>query len=271
VGKEQLQVMKFALAGIGKWGKNYIKTFQNMTGHELVATHSRTRESYDNLPPEIDKKNLFWFNNLDSMLRLDFDTLIVATPPDTHYEIAHAGLMAHKHVICEKPCMFNEAQFSRIEQFGTCFYTNYINQYAYKVPEMQESIGNNAFSTLSLVNVGAGPFRANYNSLWDYGVHEIFMAMYLNNTTKVKVRNYDKQGERHFLTLDFPRSRANITVGAGFPERINSKVCSNADGITSWFDYKTEPLLQKMIDSFGKFPTSNLPYSRAIAEIMKHL
>ena len=39
----------------------------------------------------------------EALLQTNVDLVIVATPPDTHYEIVHATLMANKHVVVDKP------------------------------------------------------------------------------------------------------------------------------------------------------------------------
>lgn len=262
--------MKFALAGVGKWGKNYIKTFQNMRGHDLIACHSRTT------PPQISTEYLPWFNNLDELLKLDFDTLIVATPPDTHYEISRKAMLARKHVICEKPCIMDKYELDGLSRPwewdapNTVFFTNYINQFTSQTEAMRISIRDNAFSSVNLVNVGNGPER-DYSSLWDYGCHEIFLAMYINDSREPKIIDYHKYDEKHFLTLGFARSHVNIVVGSGFDARVNSKTCVNKEGIISWHDEKKEPLLQRMLESFAVQPSSNTEYSKAIADVMKHL
>lgn len=49
--------------------------------------------------------------DLDQMMKeLDFDALAIATPDQTHYEIATKAIACGKHVFCEKPLAMNVAE-----------------------------------------------------------------------------------------------------------------------------------------------------------------
>lgn len=170
--------MNFALAGIGRWGQVCIKTLGQMEGSKLVATYSRHLESYDNLPNEL--KVCPHYINFDEILHNPkVDAIIVATPPDTHYDLSSKALQYGKHVFCEKPCMFTKEQFSIIEgQVNPCvFFTDYTNLYHSVISEMENMVEeSDGKLKLTLINSGS---KGTYSDLWDYGSHVISIICHL--------------------------------------------------------------------------------------------
>lgn len=262
--------MKFGLVGIGKWGKNYIRTLQQIESAELLGCSSRTLESYNALPPELSKE-LLWTDNLNNLLKTDIDTLIIATHPNSHFQYAKAALQAGKHVICEKPCMFSRKQLAEIDRLAReknkHFFTNYINLFGSKIKPMADSVMSNQFTAINLVNVGNGPVRE-YSSLWDYGSHEVAVALALNYEVPGRLVHASKSGECYYITLEFGRSVAFITVGSGFAARMNSKQILNWKDKIQWVDERKEPLLKRMLENFISCPRSNLFASLFVSRIL---
>ena len=53
-------------------------------------------------------KDIQFFSNLNDALECNFDGYVVATPPNTHYEIAKKIIINKKHLLVEKPFTLNE-------------------------------------------------------------------------------------------------------------------------------------------------------------------
>lgn len=75
---------------------------------ELVIANVRVVGIADIIPERArDRADQFgiprYFSTIDELLEDDFDVLHVLTPPDTHFELAMAGLQADRHVFVEKP------------------------------------------------------------------------------------------------------------------------------------------------------------------------
>lgn len=72
------------------------------------------------------KDGLIAYDNLDALLAdNDIDTILVATPNDTHKEYAVAAMEAGKNVICEKPVALNAQELAQMlevaEKHGVIF------------------------------------------------------------------------------------------------------------------------------------------------------
>ncbi|NRA67857.1 MAG: Gfo/Idh/MocA family oxidoreductase [Pseudobacteriovorax sp.] len=90
--------IRVALVGLGRMGRNHLKTILESRDFELVAVVDECKPNDVDLP----KTSLF-LKSVDELTSLDIDAAIVATPSETHYAVA-AQLLAQKiHVLVEKP------------------------------------------------------------------------------------------------------------------------------------------------------------------------
>lgn len=94
--------MKIALVGLGYWGPNLLRNFNKhkvvMAVFDLDENNLKkyaTDSTYHSILFDVD-----WERCLG---RNDLDAVVIATPPNTHYEIAMCALEANKHVFIEKP------------------------------------------------------------------------------------------------------------------------------------------------------------------------
>jgi predicted dehydrogenase len=106
--------MKFVLAGLGFWGQTWTTLLLNHPQAELVAvidpTESAAKWAQDNL-------KVPHFSALHEALgRLEFDAVLVATPPGTHAAVTVEALNNGKHVLLEKPLAATIEDAIAIEQ-----------------------------------------------------------------------------------------------------------------------------------------------------------
>jgi len=87
--------------GAGYWGPNLVRNFRGSPAWELVAVcdldEARARKVVGDLPVDVE-------TSLQRLLaRDDLDAVAVATPANTHRDIAMAALESGRHVLVEKP------------------------------------------------------------------------------------------------------------------------------------------------------------------------
>lgn len=65
------------------------------------------------------KPNVNVYGNIEDLLEFgDVDTVMIATPPATHYELVHQCLVCGKNVILEKPAVLQLAQLEELLQLA---------------------------------------------------------------------------------------------------------------------------------------------------------
>src|SRR5262249_51525749 len=92
------------------WGRNFIRTLQELDDVRLSAVASRNPETLALVPSDcrVDE------NWRDVVNDPGLDGVIIATPPATHADIAIAAINAGKPVLIEKPLTMAVADAGRI-------------------------------------------------------------------------------------------------------------------------------------------------------------
>ena len=96
---------RIAVVGSGYWGKNLIRNFHQLDALAcIVDTDRETLAAFGRQYPDVATSL-----HLEDALADDaIEGIVVATPAETHYAIAHAALLAGKHVFVEKPLVLDE-------------------------------------------------------------------------------------------------------------------------------------------------------------------
>jgi predicted dehydrogenase len=272
--------MKFGLVGLGRWGKNYISSINQIDGSDIILCCSTKSDTYNNL--SIRPKGFHnWTPRWEYVVNNpEVDTVIVATPPETHFEIALAALRNGKHVICEKPVTMNPAQVAILkiesENARRAFIVDYIHLWNPSVLQLIsqfKTLGQSNFiNHIISQGLGNGPERDTYSPLWDYGSHDISLILtcYNDNPEDVYIEQLSTNSCRtsYAVKLRFPK---NCTAGALFGNDNNEKVrnLEIVNDVTSsmWIDDFKTPCLLFMLQWFitnidnGQIPNNlNLAY-----------
>lgn len=247
--------MRFALVGIGRWGKTVIKSIQQMgPTSSLVATCSRSPSS---LPPELQVAPHYL--DYDTMLSESSpDTVIIATHPNSHYELASKALWRNKNVLCEKPCMFTQEQLWSIKELssGCVFHTDYTNLHHRVITRIKERVWElPPRFQLNLKNSGVGPVREDYSDLWDYGSHVasvIFDVFPEEHWYDIKF-GHDEVGN-HTLTMSSSWADVSANFGNKSKERVHSfELIHQSSGLGAyWANDKSENPLLTLLQKFEK-------------------
>ena len=98
--------MRIGLIGVGRWGKNIVKTIMDFEEIELSCVTSSNHNIYDFVPKECSV-----YRDWGKMLNHhNLDGIIISTPPKTHYEIAKASVLKGIPVLVEKPLTLNSQE-----------------------------------------------------------------------------------------------------------------------------------------------------------------
>lgn len=100
--------LKFALIGTGGIAQTYAQAFQQSACCTLVAVADINQDSAKAFAEPFGAR---YFSNYQTLAEnTDIDAVIVATPPDTHPEIAMYFMQKGVNVLCEKPLCLTVAE-----------------------------------------------------------------------------------------------------------------------------------------------------------------
>lgn len=181
-------MLRIALIGAGRWGKNYIHAVANSGLGQITSVRTREKRVAQGTCPQEDSERRM-HGSLDEVLdgvdKIKFDAAIVAThPPNTaaiSIELLKRGLpvMAEKPVSLELNAL-NELQ-TEIERSRLPFLINHQHLFSHGFQSIVSKIGHNRIFSFESEAGGDGPHRS-YCPIWDYGPHDLAMFFYLNHS-----------------------------------------------------------------------------------------
>jgi len=144
---------KIGLIGVGRWGKNILRTLEEMRGVEVVVG-----------------------------AKTDIDGVVIATPGSTHAKVAFPYIKQGTPTFIEKPLTTNLSDARLLaktaEQSGAQVTVGHIhlhNPAFLKVKSLLPDIGR--IQALHFEGMGPGPVRDDMSVLWDWGPHPLSMAL----------------------------------------------------------------------------------------------
>jgi predicted dehydrogenase len=124
----------------------------------------------------------------------EIDAVAIATPVESHFEIAKASLLAGKHVLVEKPITRTVAEAQRLVDLaaakGKVVLVDHTFCYTPAVKMLSDLVGDGTLGDLyyyisSRMNLGS--FRSDVDVIWDLAVHDIAILDYCLKTQPVAV------------------------------------------------------------------------------------
>jgi UDP-2-acetamido-3-amino-2,3-dideoxy-glucuronate N-acetyltransferase len=157
--------MNVALIGNGYWGQIYIKTLKNIENVNLfVYTH----------------------NYKEALKNNTIDCAIIATPLETHFQIAKDCLLAGKHILIEKPFVSNlhEARELQklVEEKNLVVLIGHLYLYHDGIKKIKKIIDDNILGDIQYVYSHRMSNDSRHsNALCEMGSHDIYILNYFFN------------------------------------------------------------------------------------------
>jgi predicted dehydrogenase len=244
-----------AVVGLGYWGPNLLRVL----GDNVDA---RVRWICD-LDPERLGKYRRRYPDARVTTRLErvladptVDAVIIATPVDTHYDLAGRALEAGKHVFVEKPLAPSSeladelavmaAQRDRILMCGHTFlYSPPVR--AIKRMISEGKLGDIYFISSSRVNLGL--HQRDVSVIWDLGPHDFSILLYWLSEMPTTVRAIGRDSivkgipDVAFVTMTFASGIiANIELSWLAPSKLRRTVLVGSERMAIYEDGAPEPV-----------------------------
>lgn len=122
-------VNKIALVGLGYIGKIHLKILNDNPKWELVGVYDIDTKLCKDLAAQY---NIKAFSSLEEAIE-NSEVLDIATPSDTHFEIAKQAIINSKHVFIEKPVTSNLKEAKQLQNYineaGVCFQVGHVERF----------------------------------------------------------------------------------------------------------------------------------------------
>ncbi len=172
-----------AIVGIGYWGPNLVRNFistKNMHINKVCdINESRLdfiKSRYPSLNIELDYSAILSDKNIDAV--------VLATPIETHYEMAKSALLSGKHVFVEKPLTMKSEEAQELknlsESQNLILMVGHTFLYSPPVLKVSELIKNNELGNIkyiALTRINLGRIKHDTNVLWDLAPHDFSIIL----------------------------------------------------------------------------------------------
>jgi len=190
--------MNVTLVGAGAWGKNHLKTL-----HELECLGAVV-EPNDELRFDVERDypDVPTFSSIEALLQpseppsfqSSGNAAIVATPAQTHVELAVRLLEAGLHVLVEKPMALSSTDCRRIvdaaEENDRRLMVGHLLLFQPAIGFIKEFLDEGRLGrlhTLTQRRSKLGRARRVENALWSFGVHDVAVLLHLVGRSPVRV------------------------------------------------------------------------------------
>ena len=175
-----------AVIGAGYWGPNLIRNLYETDKCELKIICDSNNERINIKRGKYPDVNMSV--SADCVVEnKTIDAVCIATPVNTHYELAKAALKSGKHVFIEKPITTTSQEAFKLHELaqesGKVLMVGHIYKYNPAVDKIRELIRSDALGDINFiqaVRTSLGPrVRNDVNIVLDYGIHEAYIFPYI--------------------------------------------------------------------------------------------
>ena len=245
---------KICVIGAGYWGKNHIKTLRKLNALKGVVELDANilKSCVDSYPGICGHLNI-----VDALIK-DYNGFIIATPANTHFEIAKILINAQKHLLIEKPMTLSvdeaEELVSLVDKNRVNAMVGHVLLFHPAIIKIKEMIENGDIGNLQYIysnRLNLGKVRTEENVFWSFAPHDISLFQYFfkNSPSKVNSSGIDilQKGIHDTTITSFhyeKRRMGHIFVSWLHPFKEHRFVLVGSEGMIHFEDSSTnKPLL----------------------------
>ncbi len=183
--------MKVAVVGGGYWGANLVRVFHQLGALARICDSSPERlgqlaQKY----PEV---------RMDSSpeAALDdpaVDGVVIATPAESHYDVARRALLAGKDVYVEKPITLHSEEAETLINLAAdskrILMVGHLLKFHPAVNRLKQLIQEGELGKIEYIysnRLNLGKVRREENALWSFAPHDISVILFLLNEMPIQV------------------------------------------------------------------------------------
>lgn len=183
-------MIKVGIIGLGYWGPNLVRNFQSVKSVEVKSVADFDDQRLNKIHQIYPQIQLFKeaeeiFNDAE------IDAVVLATPINTHYNLAKKALEKNKHVLVEKPLATSRSEVLELMDIAgskelslmvdhTFLYTGAVQ----KIKEVIDSGELGKLQYFDSTRINLGLFNPNWSVIWDLAVHDLSIFDYISGGKK---------------------------------------------------------------------------------------
>ena len=185
-------MVNIGVAGCGYWGPKHIRVCHELAEANLTAVcdldENRLQQVRNQYP------YLEVFLNFKEFLQNSVDAVVIATPVNTHFQIAREALLCGKHVLIEKPITASSQEAAELielaEKQNLVLMVGHTYEYSPAVEFLREIVSSGELGDIYSIDadrLNLGLYRRDVNVLWDLAPHDISIMLSVLNEDPVEV------------------------------------------------------------------------------------
>jgi predicted dehydrogenase len=175
--------IRVGLAGLGYWGPNLARNFDDLPGADLAWICDMDEEQRSRYGARF--PNARATARFEDLLEDDeLDAVVIATPVPTHADLARQALSAGKHVFVEKPVALTAADAEEVsdlaEERGLVLMPGHLLLYHPGIRMLKEIVESGDLGRVLVVygnRQNHGKIRQDENVLWSLGAHDLSVIL----------------------------------------------------------------------------------------------
>jgi len=207
---------KICVVGGGRWGKNHIRTLNSLGCLTSIV------DSDENVLRELNKiyPNVETYTNIKDAVERNHHGFTVATPAETHFEIAKYILEHKKPVLVEKPLALTVQGAVKLDKIsrenGMVLMVGHVLLFHPAIKKIKQLIDSGKIGKLEYLysnRLNLGTVRTEENILWSFAPHDIAIFQYFIGRKPLEVNSKGGaflQSHIHDITMTMLKYPDNI-------------------------------------------------------------
>lgn len=189
-----MRTISVAVIGVGYWGPNLIRNFTRIPQVKSIVAcdiDKKRLRTITNLYPQVRTSQ-----NFDEVLRdKEIALVAIATPVNTHYQLAKKALLAGKHVMVEKPLTKTVAQAKELldiaQKKKRLLFAGHTFVYNPAVKKMKQFLKEGRLGKIyyyESTRANLGLIQNDTNVVWDLAPHDFSILLYIFRAKPLTLR-----------------------------------------------------------------------------------
>jgi len=179
-----------AVIGCGYWGKNLVRNFNQLRALGMVCEATPAgRATATKLAPQTPI-----VSEVQQVLASDLPGVVIATPAETHFDLARQALIAGKDVLVEKPLALTYEQGAQLvrlaEQHERILMVGHVLEYHPAIRRLLALVQAGELGKVRYIysnRLSLGKIRREENILWSFAPHDIAIILRLTGSLPFQI------------------------------------------------------------------------------------